>query len=131
VPGLDEGAAVELRVSAVTGEGLPVLTGRLADLVREARDTQPVTEAFVVHRPVAEGFTIEREDDGSFRVIGREVERAVALSDLTNIEALEVARGRLRRLGLEKALLRAGADEGDVVHIGGLSFDFTPEESLR
>ena len=131
VPGIDDGAGIELRISAVTGDGLARLTGRLADLVREARQAEPVAEAFVVHRPAAEGFTIEREDDGGFRVIGREVERAVALSDLTNLEALDVARGRLKRLGLEKALIRAGAGEGDVVHIGGLSFDFTPEGSLR
>jgi GTPase len=131
VAGIDEGAAIDLRVSAVTGDGLAPLTGRLADLVRRAREAQPMAEAYVVHRPGAEGFTIEREDDGSFRVIGREAERAVSLSDLTNLDALDEVRRRLKRLGLDRALIRAGADEGDVVHIGGLSFDFTPEEPVR
>lgn len=131
VPGIDEHAGTDLVVSAVTGEGLAPLTGRLADLVRRARESEPAAEAFVVYRPAAEGFTIEREGDGSFRVIGREVERAVALSDLTDLDALDEARHRLKRLGLDKALIRAGADEGDVVHIGGLSFDFTPEEPVR
>jgi len=34
---------------------------------------------------------IDRDDDGSFRVLGRQAERAVALSDLTNLEALDYA----------------------------------------
>lgn len=85
---------------------------------------EPEAEGFVVHRPVPEGIRIEREDDGSFRVVGRQAERAVALSDLTNPEALDYAQGRLKRLGVDKALARAGAREGDVVHIGGLTFEY-------
>jgi GTP-binding protein len=116
--------ATGLRISAVTGEGLSVLVGRMADEVRAARASEPEPEAFVVHRPVPEGIRIEREDDGSFRVVGRQAERAVALSDLTNLEALDHAHHRLRRLGVDRALARAGAQEGDTVHIGRLSFEF-------
>ena len=50
--------------------------------------------------------------------------RAVALSDLTNPEALDVARERLSRLGVDRALARAGARTGDVVHIGDFAFDY-------
>jgi GTP-binding protein len=114
----------ELRISAVTGEGLTVLVGKMADAVRAARAEEPVPEAFMVHRPVAEGFRVEREDDGSFRVVGRQAERAVALSDLTNPDALDYAHHRLRRLGVDRALVRAGAKPGDTVRIGDLSFDF-------
>lgn len=125
--GAGEGV-VELRMSAVTGEGLAVLVGRMADAVRSAREAEPLpAEGFVVHRPVAEGVVVEREADGSFRVVGRQAERAVALSDLTNPDALDVAQRRLRRLGVDRALVRAGAREGDTVHIGELSFDFEPE----
>ncbi|WP_208028184.1 GTPase ObgE [Rhabdothermincola sediminis] len=125
--GAGEGV-VELRMSAVTGEGLAVLVGRMADAVRSAREAEPLpVEGFVVHRPVAEGVMVEREADGSFRVVGRQAERAVALSDLTNPDALDVAQRRLRRLGVDRALVRAGAREGDTVHIGELSFDFDPE----
>ena len=56
----------------------------------------PRPEAFVVHRPVAEGYRIERGDDGAWTVVGRQAERAVALSDLTNVEALDEAHRRLR-----------------------------------
>ena len=83
-PAVDDGPTVDVAISAVTGENLPVLVGRMADAVRAAREAEPVSEAFVVHRPVGEGFRVEREDDGSYRVVGRQAERAVALSDLTN-----------------------------------------------
>jgi GTP-binding protein len=115
---------VEVVISAVTGEGLRPLVGHMADAVRLARAEQAEPDTFVVHRPVAEGYRIEREDDGSFRVIGREAERAVALSDLTSLDALDEAHDRLRRLGVDRALARAGATDGAVVHIGGLSFEY-------
>ncbi|MEJ5254445.1 MAG: GTPase ObgE [Acidimicrobiales bacterium] len=119
---------VDLRVSAVTGEGLAMLVGRMADAVRAAREAEPApVDSFVVHRPVAEGIRVEREGDGSFRVVGRQAERAVALSDLTDPDALDFAQRRLRRLGVDRALARAGAREGDTVHIGGLSFEYEPE----
>jgi GTP-binding protein len=96
----------------------------MADAVRGARAAEPEVEGFVVHRPVAEGFKVERGDDGAYVVIGRSAERAVALSDLTNLEALDYAHSRLKKLGVDKALARAGAKEGDIVHIGGMSFQF-------
>ena len=120
----DDGLELDLCVSAVTGAGLTRLVGRMADAVREARSAEPEPEGFIVHRPVPEGIRVERDDDGSFRVIGRQAERAVALSDLTNLEALDYAHARLKKLGVDKALARAGAREGDTVHIGGLSFEF-------
>ncbi|HEY1732888.1 MAG TPA: Obg family GTPase CgtA [Acidimicrobiales bacterium] len=48
----------------------------------------------------------------------------MALSDLTNIEALTYAQGRLRRLGVDRALSRAGARDGDRVRIGTFEFDY-------
>jgi GTP-binding protein len=118
----------ELRISAVTGEGLPQLLGRMTELVQEGRAVQPdVAPRYVVHRPVAEGVTVERSPSGALIVRGREVERAVAVSDLTNADALAYVQGRLRRLGVDRALAKAGAREGDVVHIGAFSFEYQPE----
>jgi GTP-binding protein len=120
-----DGAGVtELAVSAVTGEAVSEVVGRMADLVREARASEPAPTGFVVHRPVQEGFRIERGDDGAFVVVGRQAVRAVALSDLTNPEALDEAHRRLRSLGVERALARAGAQAGDTVRIGTLTFEY-------
>lgn len=110
--------------SAVTGDGVPQLVGAMADAVRQARATEPEPEPFVVHRPRPEGLSIHRVDTGAYVVEGRAVERVVALSDITNLEALAYVQERLKSLGVDKALAKAGAQEGDAVHIGGFTFDF-------
>jgi GTP-binding protein len=114
------------RVSAVTGAGINELLGRLAELVTEARAAQPASEAFIVHRPEQEGVRVERTDDGAYVVVGRPAERAVAVTDLTNAEALAYVHDRLRRIGVDRALARAGAQEGDLVRIGPMSFEYEP-----
>ena len=113
-----------LRIASVTGEGIRPLLGAMAEAVVEARAQLPEPEAFVVHRPVGEGYRIERDDSGDWFVLGRQAERCVALSDLTQIEALDEAHRRLKSLGVDKALARAGAKDGDTVHIGRLTFDY-------
>ena len=118
-----------LRFSAVTGDGLRPLLGAMLDAVRSARATEPEPTAFVVHRPVpGEGVSVAREVDGSWRVHGRAAERAVALSDLTQVEALEYAQDRLRSLGVDKALAKAGARGGEVVHVGRFSFEYRSDD---
>jgi GTP-binding protein len=111
-------------VSAVTHQGLDVVVGRIGDLVDAARAEEPVPEAHVVHRPVEEGFAVERDPDGAFRLRGRSAERVVAMADLTNPDAIEYVHVRFRKMGVEKALARAGAREGDVVRIGDLEFEY-------
>ncbi len=117
-------------ISAVTGEGLPELVGRMAELVRDARRSDGALvapgPAFVVHRPEPVGVVIGRDDSGAYVVEGRPAARAVALSDLTDAEALAYARHRLDKLGVPQALVRAGVQPGDTVRIG--SFEFTYEE---
>jgi GTP-binding protein len=73
------------------------------------------------------GITVERLDSGAFVVHGRAAERAVALSDVTNLEALAYVQERLKKLGVDKALARAGAQEGSPVHIGGFTFEYLPD----
>jgi GTPase len=119
-----------LPVSAVTGAGIPQLLGLLRTAVEAARATEPEPEGFVTLRPVAEGIKIGRRDDGSFEVQGREATRAVGLSDLTNPEALDVARERLAKLGVDRALAKAGARNGDIVHIAKFSFDYESDDTL-
>jgi GTPase len=113
-------------ISAVTGEGIPWLMGRLAQLVEGARALQPHPRRVMLHRPVPTGVLVERGPDGALVVSGRQAERAVALSDLTDAGALAYAQGRLKRLGVDRALARAGAKEGDKVRIGRFEFDWEP-----
>jgi GTP-binding protein len=113
-----------LAVSAVTRAGLDELLGRVGALVTEARAEEPAVDGFVVLRPAEEGFAVVRDDDGAWRVTGRNAERVVAMADLTNIEALEYVQHRLRRMGVERALARAGAREGDVVRVGPVELEY-------
>ncbi len=119
-----------LVVSAVTGQGIDELLGALRREVEAARALEPEPETFVTHRPVAEGVRITRRDDGSYEVVGREAVRAVGLSDLTDPGAMEVVRERLARIGVDRALARAGARHGDVVHIGSVSFDYESDHDI-
>jgi GTP-binding protein len=115
------------RISAMTGSGLKELVGTLATMVTDARALVPANDSFTIHRPTPEGVVVERGDDGAFVVLGRPALRAVALSDLTNATALAYAQGRLRRLGVDRALSRAGAREGDLVRIGAFEFEYEPD----
>ena len=75
-------------------------------------------------RPEPTGAVVEREGDGEFRVRGRDVERVVALNDVTSADAAAYIGHRLERLGVNKLLARAGAADGDVVWIGEFSFEY-------
>jgi GTP-binding protein len=115
----------EFAISGATGEGLDRLVYRLSDLVNEARATLPTrSTAPVLHRPEPEGFEVAREG-AELVVLGREALRAVALSDLTDPDALAQAQRRMKTMGIDRALERAGARDGDTVRIGGLVFTFS------
>jgi GTP-binding protein len=113
-------------VSSVTGAGVSELVGRMAALVHQARVVEPTDEGVVVIRPEPSGAAVERIGDGEFRVLGRDVERVVALNDVTTPEALSYIDHRLDRLGVRRLLDRAGAEEGDVIWIGEFSFEYQP-----
>jgi len=115
-------------ISSVTGQGLAPVIGDLVQLVDQARKEAPVEEAVTIHRPVTTEIQIERLDDGSFNVLGRAAVRAVALSDLTNVEALDFAQTRLKQLGVNAALARAGVRPGDTVRVGDFAFDYEDDE---
>ena len=59
--------------------------------------------------------------------IGRQVERVVALNDVTTPEALSYIDHQLKRLGVPKMLAKAGARDGDIVWIAGFSFEYQEE----
>jgi GTPase len=112
------------RIAAVTGAGVPQLVGRMVQAVTDERQSMPEREAFVVHRLQGEGYQVVRDETGAWEVQGREAIRAVAFSDLTNLDALDEAHRRLKSLGIDRALARAGAKPGDTVRIGKLEFDY-------
>ena len=74
-----------LVISAVTGDGVRRLVGAMAAAVHEAQSARSrCVTGVVLLRPVASGSLVERIGDHEFRVSGRDVERAVALNDVTH-----------------------------------------------
>ncbi len=114
-------------ISSVTRSGLNHLVGKLAQRVHDARQATEYAEGVVTIRPEAKGAVVELVEPGHFRLVGREVERIVALNDVTTPEALSYIDHRLERIGVPKMLAKAGAQEGDVIWIAGFSFEYSPD----
>ena len=116
-----------LRISAVAGEGVRDLVGRMASLVHEARSEQPAKPGIVIIRPEADGGRVERLGEHEFRLIGRQVERVVALNDVTTPEAMSYIDFQMKRLGVPRILARAGAQDGDIIWVAEFSFEYQQE----
>jgi GTP-binding protein len=137
------GAAVPVLVtSSATGEGVDALAVELARRVPlgEASDDGAATvpapgdDELPEHRtfrPAAgRGFTVARVGKGAFRVTGLGIDRLVARYDHHNEEAMAHLEGRLRGIGVIRALRDAGFQPGDDVEIGGTVFELEPGEDL-
>jgi GTP-binding protein len=132
-PVLAERGLAVYEISTVTHEGLRTLGFAMANLVLQARAAAPATElprVVISPRPVDEtGFTVTAEADG-YRVRGQRPERWVRQTDFSNDEAVGYLADRLARLGVEEALMKAGAQPGAAVMIGPVDnavvFDWYP-----
>ncbi len=128
-------AAAVLAVSSATGEGLEdlraaILTG-LPDAPAPVGERPEGADEFEaehrVYRPAGEGgYSVQREGDGSFRVVGRGVELLFERHDLSNEEALAYLEGRLNEMGVVAALRSAGFEAGDDVRVGEHEFELHP-----
>ncbi len=96
----------------------------MAAAVHEARESEQRQDGVVLLRPQPTGAKVERLADNEYRVLGRDVERVVALNDVSTTEATAYISHRLERLGVNKLLAKAGASDGDVVWIGTFSFEY-------
>src|SRR5690625_4567560 len=119
-------------VSAVSREGLREWAFAMGGLVAEARAAMPPAESTrIVLRPKAvddDGFVVTAEED-RFRIRGAKPERWIQQTDFANDEAIGYLADRLSALGVEDALVKAGAVPGDEVVIGGedaVIFDWDP-----
>lgn len=148
---------LDLAISAVTGAGVPALLERAAALVVESRragdggavmpdqaalaqgartgaglgGVEPNRGEIVVHRPVPEDLVVARVGAHAWSISGREALRAVNFSDLTDDAALGEAVRRLRRLGVDRALARAGAHDGDEVTVGQVAFTWFKDQPVE
>ena len=132
---LGERALDVLAVSSATGDGVDELRRAIVAELPEAPAApaagQAPPEEFEaehrVYRPAGEGgYSVEREPDGGFRVLGRGVELLFERHDLSNEEALAYLESRLNEIGVIAALRAAGFEAGDDVRIGEHEFELHP-----
>jgi GTPase len=134
-PALGDGALDLLAVSSATGNGLEELRQAIFAELPEA--PQPAAGGVEepgefevehrVYRPLGEGgYSVQREEDGGFRVLGRGVELLFERHDLSNEEALAYLESRLNEIGVIAALRAAGFEPGDDVRVGEHEFELHP-----
>ncbi len=125
------------RISALTGAGVDSLKAAIASKVNELREEAREKAAAEMtfdhvweHRREERDrrFTVTQEAEGVFRVAGGQVERMVVQTDWENEEAVIFLQHRMRRLGVDDALAKAGALDGDEVRILGRSFEYESPE---
>ncbi|WP_027338581.1 GTPase ObgE [Halonatronum saccharophilum] len=120
-------------ISAVTGEGVEDLIRRADTLVKETPDfllEEESEEEVVIRGPQPDDeddvFDIV-EENGVFKVVGKDIKRRVAMADFTTDEGLYYFLKVLKKLGVNDALREAGIEEGSTVDIYGLEFEYYDE----
>jgi GTPase len=138
-----------IATSSATGAGLQELAGELFQRVPAAAledgesgapasgQTAPMVAVqdgelaeHMVFRPAERtGFSVERVEPGVFAVRGRPVERLLARFDIENDDAMAYVEGRLRRLGVLRALEAEGFQPGDELRIAGVALELDPADA--
>jgi GTPase len=124
-------------IAASTGEGLDAFRARVAAMLPSADELSepPEPAGVVVHRidAMGDGFMVERDDDGAFRVRGKRIERIASQTNFDVEESAERFQRDLVRLGIDAELRRSGIAAGDTVRIGGaeLEWEYDPWDEDR
>lgn len=124
-------------VSAATGSGLDELVSSCAAAVArlraEAAESGPavdLSERWERERQRRDRqIRVRREERHAWRVSGTQVERMVVQTDWENDEAVAYLQHRFDRCGLDEALAKAGAVNGDEVRILEMSFTYEGAEA--
>ena len=116
-------------ISAATNQGLQRVIDRLADLVDEVPNS-PLYEDSQIESHVLykfkkeEPFTIKRDDDGTWVIEGKEIERIFKMTKFSSDEAAYKFAKKLSKMGIDQKLAELGAEEGDQVRILDFYFDY-------
>jgi len=116
-------------ISALAGEGLNTLIYGLSSLLEKIklREKETITETFPKKETVYKftpQFIIDKKG-GIYEVTGVDIERIVAMTNFNNEEAISYFQNIIKKIGLEKALIKKGIKEGDQVKIKEIVFTFS------
>lgn len=115
-------------MSAVIDDKLDALTYYLADLLDEIGPVEYEEEFFEEAEEVEEEeeapFRILKQAADVYEVVGPEIEGLCRRTQFERDEAVERFMKILDSMGIEKALRKAGIQDGDTVVVGPMSFDY-------
>ncbi len=115
-------------VSAATRQGLRELIFAAADRLDQIPEPTPAEEVEerIVYRPrmEEEPFTIRRENE-VYVVEGARVEKLVQMTNFNYDDSILRFAQTIKRMGVEDALRKKGAKDGDTVRIGEVEFELT------
>jgi GTP-binding protein len=115
-------------ISAATGEGLENLTRAMFDALKEATPEEEIPVLLPTLKANDElSWSVEPTDEG-FEILGKRMTRMVQMTDLNNSEALRYLHRRLERIGVIDRLRELGAQEGDLVTVGDVRFNFSDDQ---
>lgn len=116
-------------ISAATNTGLQKVIDRLADLVDEVPNSplyeESQIESHVLYKfKKEEPFIITKDDDGTWAISGKEVERIFKMTKFSSDEAAYKFAKKLTKMGIDQKLEELGAEEGNQVRILDFYFDY-------
>ncbi len=114
------GVEKPLAISAMTRDNVTPLIQRVFGEIDALPEAEPLAEEMPVYTLPDEEitFTVEKVGDEAYRILGRRVERAAAMTYWDYDEAILRFQRLLDTLGVTEALREAGVQEGDTVYIG-------------
>lgn len=114
------------KISAVTGEGLHELFGRVSELLKEIpkQELEEVDNTvYYSYEEENEGWRITRENN-TFIIDGKEIENVMRRINFSDYESLAYFHSMLKKMGIESELRKRGIKEGDIVKIFDLEFQY-------
>jgi len=110
-----------MTISAAVHTNTRELMYRAVQLLREL----PIPEPLALEQPVPVirpeedlSYRIDRADDGSWHVTGRQVEKLASRHRFDSEESLMAFHKAITKIGVVEALRKSGVEEGDTVWIG-------------
>jgi GTP-binding protein len=114
-------------ISALSRTNLTSVMWKAVQLLRETPEPEtPFSTAIPVYRPEEDDreFTILKEFNGKWRVKGKSIERAAAMTYWDMQESIRRFQRLMDILGVDDALRKAGVENGDTVCIADFEFDW-------
>lgn len=112
-------------INALTGEGMDALMERAYELVQSYVPDPEETDDLVIYEAKPDvDFEITRNDDASFNITGKRIERLVAMTNLDDEQSLRRFQKIWQYMELDKRLRERGIKDGDDVHIAGFTFTY-------